>query len=96
MRTPIKACFALLCRENLGAKGRRCVELGFQHTTRQQMLTQTILDVFSAKMGALDPFTRDPTQASDLVLCAQAILEALSPSAATNQVTLQLQPSIGP
>jgi signal transduction histidine kinase len=45
-------------------------------------------------MGALDPFTRDPTQAPDVVLCAQAILEAISPAAATKQVTLQLQPSI--
>jgi hypothetical protein len=60
MLTPIKACFALLSQENLSPKGRRCVELGLQQTTRQQMLTQTILDVFSAEMGALDPFTRDP------------------------------------
>jgi signal transduction histidine kinase len=96
MLTPIKACFALLNQENLSPKGRRCVELGLQQTTRQQMLTQTLLDVFSAEMGALDPFTRDPTQAPDVVLCAQAILEALSPAAATKQVTLQLQPSISP
>ena len=59
MLTPIKACFALLSSENLSPKARRCVELGLQQTTRQQMLTQTILDVFSAEMGALDPFTRE-------------------------------------
>jgi hypothetical protein len=44
MLTPIKACFALLSSENLSPKARRCVELGLQQTTRQQMLTQTILD----------------------------------------------------
>jgi signal transduction histidine kinase len=95
MLTPIKACFALLSSENLSPKARRCVELGLQQTTRQQMLTQTILDVFSAEMGALDPFTRDPTQAPDVVLCAKAVLEALSPVAATRQMTLELHPSIG-
>jgi signal transduction histidine kinase len=96
MLTPIKACFALLSSENLSPKARRCVELGLQQTTRQQMLTQTILDVFSAEMGALDPFTRDPTQAPDVVVCAKAVLKALSPVAATRQMTLQLHPSIGP
>ncbi len=96
MLTPIKACFALLSSENLGPKARRCVELGLQQTTRQQMLTETILDVFSAEMGALDPFTRDPTQAPDVILCAKAVLEAIEPAAATKQVTLQLHPSIGP
>jgi signal transduction histidine kinase len=96
MLTPIKACFALLSGENLSPKGRRCVELGLQQTTRQQLLTETILDVFSAEMGALEPFSRDPAQAPDVVLCAQAILEAVSPAAATKQVTLRLQPSIGP
>ena len=96
MLTPIKACFALLSSENLSPKARRCVELGLQQTTRQQMLTQTILDVFSAEMGALDPFTRRSTQAPDVALCAKAVLEALSPVAATRQMTLQLHPSIGP
>jgi signal transduction histidine kinase len=47
-------------------------------------------------MGALEPFSRDPAEAPDLVLCAQAILEALSPAAATKQVRLRLRPSIGP
>jgi signal transduction histidine kinase len=96
MLTPIKACFALLSSEHLSPKGRRCVELGLQQTIRQQILTQTILDVFSAEIGALEPFSRDPAQAPDVVLCAQAILDALSPAAATKQVTLRLQPSIGP
>jgi signal transduction histidine kinase len=95
MLTPIKACFALLSHEDLTPKGRRCVELGLQQTTRQQMLTQTILDVFSAEMGALDPFTSDPAQAPDVVLCAEAILEALSPAAATKQIRLKLYPTIG-
>ena len=36
-----------------------------------------------------------PTQAPDVVLCAKAVLEALSPAAATRQMTLQLHPSIG-
>jgi signal transduction histidine kinase len=72
------------------------VELGLQQTTRQQMLTETILDVFSAEMGALDPFTSDPTQAPDAILCVKAVLEALSPAATTRQITLHLHPSIGP
>jgi signal transduction histidine kinase len=96
MLTPIKACFALLSSEHLSPKGRRCVELGLQQTIRQQMLTQTILDVFSAEMGALDPFTRDPTEAPDVVLCTKAVLEALAPAAATKQMTLHLHPSIAP
>jgi signal transduction histidine kinase len=96
MLTPIKACFSLLSNEPLSPKGRRCVELGLQQTIRQQMLTQTILDVFSAEMGALDPFSRDPDQAPDVVLCAEAVIEALAPAAATRQMTLHLQPSIGP
>ena len=95
MLTPIKACFGLLSSENLSPKARRCVELGLQQTTRQQMLTQTILDVFSAGMGALDPFTSDPAQAPDAVLCAEAVLDALSPAAATKRMTLKLSPTIG-
>jgi signal transduction histidine kinase len=95
MLTPIKACFALLRSETLSAKGKRCVELGLQQVIRQQMLTQSILDVFSAEMGALEPFTRDPAQAPDAVVCAEAILEALSPAAATKRITLKLHPSIG-
>ena len=31
-----------------------------------------------------------------MVLCAKAVLEPLAPVAATRQLTLQLQPSIGP
>jgi signal transduction histidine kinase len=96
MLTPIKACFALLGSEPLSPKGRRCVELGLQQTIRQQMLTETILDVFSAEMGALDPFTTDADQAPDVVLCAEAVIEALAPAAAAKQMTLHLQPSIGP
>jgi signal transduction histidine kinase len=94
MLTPIKACFVLLSGEELSPKGRRCAELGLQQTIRQQMLTQTILDVFSAEMGALDPFTRDPAEAPDVVLCAKAVLEALAPAAATKHMTLHLHPSI--
>jgi signal transduction histidine kinase len=96
MLTPIKACFALLSSENLSPKGRRCVELGIQQTIRHQLLTQTILDVFSAEMGALEPFSSDPAQAPDVVLCAQTVLEALSPAAATKQVTVRLQSRISP
>jgi signal transduction histidine kinase len=96
MLTPIKACFALLSSEHLSPKAKRCVELGLQQTIRQQMLTQTILDVFSAELGTLDPFTRDPAEAPDVVLCVKAVLQALGPAAATKHMTLHLHPSIAP
>jgi len=90
--TAIMFGLSILASEKLTATGQKAVESCMLQASRQKALIQQILDVFAAEARAFEPSGRDPAHAPDMVLCAQAVVDALRPSSVRNQITLQLAP----
>ncbi len=85
---------AILDSEKLTAAGQKAVEICMLQASRQKALIQQILDVFAAEARAFETSGRDSAHAPDMVLCAQAVVDALRPSSVRSQITLQLAPGL--
>ena len=92
--TAIMFGLSILDSETLTAAGRKAVEICMLQASRQKALIQQILDVFAAEARALEASGRDAAYTPDMVLCAQAVVDALRPSGVRNQITLQLAPRL--
>ncbi|MGE0827518.1 MAG: sensor histidine kinase [Candidatus Binatia bacterium] len=92
--TAMKGCFTLFVEEQLSTTGRRLVEIGNQQVRKQEDLIQDILQIFAAEMGSSRAAFGDTIENPDVVECVKTIVEKFAPTAALNQVKVQLDPVV--
>ncbi len=92
--TGIKGCLSLLKFENLSSKGKELLEAGLRQSAKQEKWIRTILEVFSAEVASLETFSREATEAPDVVVCAQEVVQALLPAASAEKIGLRLSESV--
>lgn len=92
--TGINYCLELLGFQNLTPKGKEYLEIGKKQSAKLEMLIREILDAFSAEVESLDAFTLDSTEAPDILVCVNEVINALSPLFVASNITLHLDQNI--
>ncbi len=87
--TGMKGCLALLNEEPLSSKGARLVELAVRQVRKQESMIQDILHVFAAEVAGINGLRDAATEAPDVGLCAQSLVDTFAPTFALAQVQVQ-------
>ncbi|NJO41368.1 MAG: sensor histidine kinase [Cyanobacteria bacterium CRU_2_1] len=92
--TAVSNCLELLGLESLSVRGRDYISVGRRQINQQAELVQEILQAFSAEMELLQNAITDPTQAPDLLICTQNVVDMFLPSFLARKKHLQMHPEI--
>ncbi len=96
--TGISGSLSLLRKEPLSEAGERRLSIGQRATDQLNDLIREILDVFAAEVEGLSSFSGATISLSDLLLCAEQVLETLAPTATLRDIELNLScaPGVSP